>query len=202
LRAEFVAVPKSNFRIDDLTNNTRAITLRPSSDNTDTSNVILASSGSDIYSLDSWIKKTEPNDVNPRTFILRTKCQSGNGSEGYACSTSFTIPRVPGSGNTDYLFDTTTYDYYLRLQAIYNNTQFRISAKDDTNRDIYFDHIQAGIDVTGRAMDSLKRLSVRLNPDNGNDDYLWWPDHVVDTAGKVCKNMTIEAWTGTDNCVD
>jgi Tfp pilus assembly protein PilX len=201
LRAEFVAIPKSGFRIEDLTNNTRAVTLRPSSSATDTTNVTVVSSG--LYSLDSWIKRNDPNVVSPKVSILRTKCQSGNSSDNYACNVSFTIPRVPGSGSTtNYIFDTTTYNYYLRMQAVYQNTHFRVSAKDEAGRDMLFDHVQADIDVTGRAMDSLKRLSARLGPSSGSDDYLWWPDYAVDTASKVCKDMVISAWYGTEKCTD
>ncbi len=200
LRVEFVAVPKTGFTIDKLIQNTRAVTLRPST----TENTFGATKVSTAYNLDSWIAKTAPNTVSPTTaYLVQVQCTGGSGLDGYACNTSFTIPRVIGSGNSDYLFDTTgQYDYYMRLQSIYQNTHFRLSAKDGSDNNLFFDHIQANVDVTGRALESQKRLDIRLNPNNGDEDYQWWPDYAVDTAGKVCKNMTIEAWTGKDNCTD
>jgi hypothetical protein len=211
LRAEFVAVPKTGFTIDSLAANTRAVTLRPSTAKNNFGAAEIASTfyngaspATATYNLDSWIAKSQPNAISPATaFLLQTLCQ--NGSDGYACSVAFTIPVKPGAGGSNYIFDTvspTGYNYYMRLQSVYQNTHFRLSAKDIDGRDLYFDHIQANVDVTGRASESQKRLSARLDPNNGDEDYQWWPDYVVDSAGKVCKNMTIEAWEGTDNCTD
>jgi len=199
LRVEFVAVPKAGFTVDQLNTNTRAVTLRPST----AENAFNATkpAGIDAYNLNSWMTADTPNAVNPRINLLQVRCTAGSGSS-YACSTNFTIPRIIG-GSLDYLFDTTgQYDYYMRLQSIYQNTHFRLSAKDSSNNDLFFDHVQANVDVTGRASESQKRLDVRLNPNNGDQDYQWWPDYAVDTAGKVCKNMVVEAWTGADNCAD
>ncbi|MCL2174095.1 hypothetical protein FWH58_02235 [Candidatus Saccharibacteria bacterium] len=206
LRAEFVAVPKNtSFNIETLVANTRAVTLRPStSEELFGATKVLSPSA---YNLDSWIAKTEPNAVDnvmfgAQAFLLQVPCQDGKGSGGYACSVLFTIPIVPGGGGTNYLFDTSEYDYYLRLQAIYQSNHFRLSAQDINGNDLYFQDVQASVDVTGRAGESLKRLSARLNPNNGNDDFQWWPDYVVSSAGKICKSMTILDKDGADNCVD
>jgi Tfp pilus assembly protein PilX len=202
MRVEFVAVPKAGFTIDNLVANTRAVTLRPS---TSTNRfgadaaVAATTTGTTAYNLNSWIASTQPN--NSPTLLLQIKCNAGS-TTGYVCSVPFTIPKDLSVGGTDYLFDTATYDYYLRMQATYQSTHFRLSAKDVDGKELYFNGIQASIDVTGRASESLKRLSVRLDPNNGDQDNQWWPDYVVDTAGKVCKDMTIEAWEGTDNCTD
>ncbi|MCL2451834.1 hypothetical protein FWD20_03095 [Candidatus Saccharibacteria bacterium] len=199
LRAEFVAVPKSGFTVEKLTENTRAVTLRPSKAyGTD---AIPVSSSPNLYDLNSWRKQTTPNAVD-RVFIMPVECnENGTGAyfEGHACSVAFTIPGDLNSST--YLFDTDTYDYYLRLQAIYRDTHFRISARSADEK-LYFDRVQANVDVTGRARDSLKRLSVRLEPYDGRDGNRWWPDYVVDTAGKACKNMTVEAYEGKDECTD
>jgi len=200
VRAEFVAVPIGGFKINDLSGNTRAVTLRPSSSATDAFGATVVSGA---YDLDSWIAKDQPNAVNPKVFLVRLKCQNGVSSDGYACSISFTILKIPGGpDNLGYLFDTNNYSYYLRLQAIYGNASFRLSAKDTNGKDLYFDNVQAAVDVTGRTGESLKRLGARLNPNNGIEDYQWWPDYAIDSAGKVCKNMTIKDKDGTDNCLD
>ncbi|MCL2280986.1 hypothetical protein FWC31_03885 [Candidatus Saccharibacteria bacterium] len=199
LRAEFVAVPIGTFTIDNLVENTRAVTLRPST----TEDAFGAGKISDAYNLDSWIAKNQPNAAtDSKMFLMQVRCQSGVSSDGYACSISFTIPKVPGSGGTNYLFDTDRYDYYLRLQAIYRNAHFRLSAKDASGNDLYLNNVQAAVDVTGRAGESLKRLGARLNPDNSSDEGQWWPDYAVDSAGKICKNMTILDKAGADNCRD
>jgi Tfp pilus assembly protein PilX len=200
LRVEFVAVPKTNITVDKLIANTRAVTLRPSL----TENVFGATKVSSAFNLDSWIAKTDPkNATDSVTNLLQVKCTAGTSTSGYACSTTFTIPQTPGTAGTTYLFDADNYDYYMRLQSVYHGTNFRLSAKDAAGFSLYFDHVQANVDVTGRATESQKRLDVRLNPSDGGDNgYQWWPDYAIDTAGKVCKQMSIEAATGVDNCVE
>ena len=232
LRVEFVAVPKSSFTISQLAANVRSVTLRPSTawgdpnsnlNNGSDSGIpakFAASIGTapisggtisyNVYNLDSWIVKggqdanAAPNYVNPTVFLLPVQCAKDTPYTGYSCGVVFKIPKIPGSGSTDYLFDTTPtgYDYYLRLQAVYQNTHFRVSAKDPSGKDLFFKDVQADVDVTGRATDSQKRLNVRLNPNNGKEDYQWWPDYAIDSAGRVCKDMTILNNSGTDNCKD
>jgi hypothetical protein len=148
---------------------------------------------------------TNPNDSTASVRLVEIPCEGNSSKNGYACTTQFSISEVAKLSGIS-IADINSYisnnDYYLRLQTIYNNTHFSISAKDKDDNLIYFDKVQASVDVTGRASDSLKRLSARLDPSNGNDDYLWWPDYAVDSAGRVCKDMTIQAWDGTENCKD
>ncbi|MDR1970225.1 MAG: hypothetical protein LBQ11_02710 [Candidatus Nomurabacteria bacterium] len=199
VRAEFVAVPNDEFNINDLVANTRAVTLRPTkSPESLDGNVSLGDLLGTAYNLNYWTPKTDPNKSNPS--LVPIKCAEGAGVDGYACSAEFTIPKVPSGGGSNYLFDTVKYNYYMRLQAIYQNSQFRLSATDSSGKPLYFDGIQAAVDVTGRANESLKRLGARLNPSSGNGDYEWWPDYAVDSAGKICKKMTILDKTGSDGC--
>ena len=199
VRAEFVAVPAGSFRFDQLAENMRAVTLRPSTaENAFGAPKVVGNA----FNLDywSWAGASEPRSDSDTKFpLMQIRC---NGSDGYACSVEFTIPRTPGGGGTDYLFDTNQYNYYLRLQAVYQNTNVRVSAKDGSGRNLYFSKVQAAVDVTGRAGESLKRLATRLNPVSPDPDDEWWPDYAVDSAGKICKRMTIKDVDGTDYCDD
>jgi len=208
LRVEFVAVPRkttdpdtgaevdAGFTVSDLTNNTRAVTLRPTSSGSSSDGKVLSDTA---YNLDNWQPSTAPADTaTTKTFLIKVQCST---TTDYACSATFAIPQTPGAEDaTDYLFDIDQYDYYVRLQAIYHGTDFRLTAKDKDGNNLYFSGVQAQVDVTGRATDSLKRLVTRLNPSNGNAGSQWWPDYAIDSAGKVCKIMSVTDDSGVDNC--
>ena len=93
------------------------------------------------------------------------------------------------------------YDYYLRLSAIYKDSHFSIRAYYGSEI-LYFDGVQPLVDVTGSSSDSFSRIQARLKPtyDNSTNSSNWWPEYVIDTNGKVCKDIEVQYDEGEDRC--
>ena len=121
--------------------------------------------------------------------IVGAKCQD---SGDYACKTTF-------DGESLVTKDT---DYYLRINAIYRSAHFKITAYDKNGKPLYFDGVQPLVDVTGRSSDSFSRIQARLRPsfDKNADSTNWWPEYVIDTNGKVCKDIEVQYDKGEDRC--
>ena len=196
LRVERVRVPKGNFTLDQLADSDTALTLRPSV------NPLLK--GNSSYNLGTYKpqypfndrNKIAPNNQyydqhgNKIAPIAEAACKDNNGD--YACSTSFIGEQL----------DTKTADYYLRINAIYRSTHFKITAYDQNGKPLYFDGVQPLVDVTGSSSDSFSRIQARLKPsfDKNADSTNWWPEYVIDTNGKVCKDIEVQYDTGEDRC--
>ncbi|MCG5106304.1 hypothetical protein MBO12_04750 [Candidatus Saccharibacteria bacterium] len=189
LRVERVGVPKkaSGFSLNDLADSDTALTLRPSVN------------GGDKYILGDYKPQYPPlplgrdgiapnNQYGGKVPIVGAKCQD---SGDYACKTIF-----------EDSLDTTKTDYYLRINAIYRSTHFKITAYDQQNNKLYFDGVQPLVDVTGRSSDSFSRIQARLKPsfDKNADSTNWWPEYVIDTNGKVCKDIEVQYDKGEDRC--
>lgn len=187
LRVERVGVPKGNFTLDQLADSDTALTLRPSVN------------GGDKYILGDYKPQYPPlplgrdgiapnNQYGGKVPIVGAKCQD---SGDYACKTIF-----------EDSLDTTKRDYYLRINAIYRSTHFKITAKDKNGNKLYFDGVQPLVDVTGRSSDSFSRIQARLKPsfDKNADSTNWWPEYVIDTNGKVCKDIEVQYDEGEDRC--
>ena len=188
LRVERVGVPKGGFNLNDLAGNDTALTLRPSE----------SGNGKGGYRLGNYEPqypsgnkdKIAPNSQYHKGVpIVEAYCQSGNNKE-YACKTIF---------NKESLYTDKT--YYLRINAIYRSTHFKITAYQGKNK-LYFDGVQPLVDVTGRSSDSFSRIQARLKPsfDKNADSTNWWPEYVIDTNGKVCKDIEVQYDTGEDRC--
>lgn len=194
LRVERVGVPKKagGFSLNELADSDTALTLRPSVN------------GGDKYILGDYKPQYPFNDRNkiaPNSQyydqhgnkiapIAEAACKDNNGD--YACSTSFIGEQL----------DTKTADYYLRINAIYRSTHFKITAYDKNGKPLYFDGVQPLVDVTGRSSDSFSRIQARLKPsfDKNADSTNWWPEYVIDTNGKVCKDIEVLYDKGEDRC--
>ncbi len=188
LRVERVGVPKNNFTLDSLAENDTALTLRPSESGNGKGGYRLGnyepqypSSNKDKIAPNSQYHKGVP--------IVEAYCQSDSNKE-YACKTIF---------NKESLYTDKT--YYLRINAIYRSTHFKITAYQGKNK-LYFDGVQPLVDVTGRSSDSFSRIQARLKPsfDKNADSTNWWPEYVIDTNGKVCKDIEVQYDTGEDRC--
>lgn len=186
LRVERVGVTKGHFTLDSLADSDTALTLRPSVN------------GKDRYNLGKY-KPQYPsgrNNIAPNNQyggevpIVEAKCRDNNGD--YACSTSFIGEQL----------DTKAADYYLRINAIYRSAHFKITAYDQNGKKLYFDGVQPLVDVTGRSSDSFSRIQARLKPtyDNSTNSSNWWPEYVIDTNGKVCKDIEVQYDKGEDRC--
>lgn len=189
LRVERVGVPKKvgGFSLNDLADSDTALTLRPSL------------KGNSSYNLGAYKPQYPPlplgrdgiapnNQYGGKVPIVGAKCQDGG---DYACKTIF-----------EDSLDTTKTDYYLRINAIYRSTHFKITAYDKNGKPLYFDGVQPLVDVTGRSSDSFSRIQARLKPsfDKNADSTNWWPEYVIDTNGKVCKDIEVQYDKGEDRC--
>lgn len=189
LRVERVGVAnKGSFTLDSLADNDTALTLRPSL------------KGNSNYNLGAYKPQYPPlplgrdgiapnNQYGGKVPIVGAKCQD---SGDYACKTTF-------DGESLVTKDT---DYYLRINAIYRSTHFKITAYDKNGKPLYFDGVQPLVDVTGRSSDSFSRIQARLRPsfDKNADSTNWWPEYVIDTNGKVCKDIEVQYDKGEDRC--
>lgn len=191
LRVERVGVPKKvgGFSLNDLADSDTALTLRPSVN------------GKDRYNLGKYKPqypsgnkdKIAPNSQYHKGVpIVEAYCQNGGNNNDYACKTTF-------DGESLVTKDT---DYYLRINAIYRSTHFKITAYDKNGSKLYFDGVQPLVDVTGRSSDSFSRIQARLKPtyDNSTNSSNWWPEYVIDTNGKVCKDIEVQYDKGEDRC--
>lgn len=192
LRVERVGVPKKvgGFTLNELADSDTALTLRPSESGNGKGGYCLGnyepqypSSNKDKIAPNSQYHKGVP--------IVEAYCQSGSNKE-YACKTTF-------DGESLVTKDT---DYYLRINAIYRSTHFKITAYDKNGSKLYFDGVQPLVDVTGRSSDSFSRIQARLKPsfDKNADSTNWWPEYVIDTNGKVCKDIEVQYDKGEDRC--
>lgn len=193
LRAERVGVPKGNFTLDQLADSDTALTLRPSVKK-NVSNYRLGDykpqypfNNRDKIAPNSQYYDQHGNKIAP---IVEATCKNNNGE--YACKTTF----------YGELLDTGNIDYYLRINAIYRSTHFKITAYGPGGNKLYFDGVQPLVDVTGRSSDSFSRIQARLKPsfDKNADSTNWWPEYVIDTNGKVCKDIEVQYDTGEDRC--
>ncbi len=177
LRVERVGVKKGSFSLNDLVASDTAVTLRPS---TGGSKSVIMNNYHPLYN-------DRPNSQYPNGVpIIETQCDGNN----YACTMSA----------TDTLYAKNN-DYYLRLSAIYKDSHFSIRAYDGS-KPLYFDGVQPLVDVTGSSSDSFSRIQARLKPsfDKNADSTNWWPEYVIDTNGKVCKDIEVQYDKGEDRC--
>ena len=194
LRVERVGVPKKvgGFSLNDLADSDTALTLRPSVKK-NVSNYRLGDykpqypfNNRDKIAPNSQYYDQHGNKIAP---IVEATCKNNNGE--YACKTIF---------DQESLYTDKT--YYLRINAIYRSTHFKITAYGPGGNKLYFDGVQPLVDVTGRSSDSFSRIQARLKPsfDKNADSTNWWPEYVIDTNGKVCKDIEVQYDTGEDRC--
>lgn len=189
LRVERVDVAKGSFTLDSLADSDTALTLRPSVNGNG------GGKDKNRYHLGDYKPYYQSgrdsiapnNQYGGKAPIVEAKCDGAD----YACKTIF-----------EDSLDTTKTDYYLRINAIYRSTHFKITAYGQNGKKLYFDGVQPLVDVTGRSSDSFSRIQARLKPsfDKNADSTNWWPEYVIDTNGKVCKDIEVQYDTGEDRC--
>lgn len=189
LRVERVDVAKGSFTLDSLADSDTALTLRPSVNGNG------GGKDKNRYHLGDYKPYYQSgrdsiapnNQYGGKAPIVEAKCDGAD----YACKTIF-----------EDSLDTTKTDYYLRINAIYRSTHFKITAYDQNGKKLYFDGVQPLVDVTGRSSDSFSRIQARLKPsfDKNADSTNWWPEYVIDTNGKVCKDIEVQYDKGEDRC--
>ena len=143
LRVERVGVPKGNFTLDSLAESDTALTLRPSVNGNG------GGKDKNRYHLGDYKPYYQSgrdsiapnNQYGGKAPIVEAKCDGAD----YACKTIF-----------EDSLDTTKTDYYLRINAIYRSTHFKITAYGQNGKKLYFDGVQPLVDVTGRSSDSAQ----------------------------------------------
>lgn len=193
LRVERVGVPKKagGFSLNDLADSDTALTLRPSVNNKGSYNLGAYKPQYPPLPLgrDGIAPNNQYYDHSKKTVpIVEAACKD---SGDYACKTTFDGESLV----------TKDIDYYLRINAIYRSTHFKITAYQGKDK-LYFDGVQPLVDVTGRSSDSFSRIQARLKPsfDKNADSTNWWPEYVIDTNGKVCKDIEVQYDEGEDRC--
>lgn len=189
LRVERVDVAKGSFTLDSLADSDTALTLRPSVNGNG------GGKDKNRYHLGDYKPYYQSgrdsiapnNQYGGKAPIVEAKCDGAD----YACKTIF-----------EDSLDATKTDYYLRINAIYRSTHFKITAYGQNGKKLYFDGVQPLVDVTGRSSDSFSRIQARLKPsfDKNADSTNWWPEYVIDTNGKVCKDIEVQYDKGEDRC--
>lgn len=195
LRVERVGVPKKagGFSLNDLADSDTALTLRPSLKGNSSYNLGAYKPRYPFNDRDKIAPNSQYYDHSKKTVpIVEAACKDGGGGDDYACKTTF-------DGESLVTKDT---DYYLRINAIYRSAHFKITAKDQNGNKLYFDGVQPLVDVTGRSSDSFSRIQARFKPsfDKNADSTNWWPEYVIDTNGKVCKDIEVQYDKGEDRC--
>lgn len=198
LRVERVGVPKKagGFSLNELADSDTALTLRPSVNGNSSYNLGAYKPWYPFNDRDKIAPNSQYHDQhgNKTAPIAEAACTDGGGSNNeYACKTTFYGEPL----DTD-----KTADYYLRINAIYRSTHFKITAYGPGGKKLYFDGVQPLVDVTGRSSDSFSRIQARLKPsfDKNADSTNWWPEYVIDTNGKVCKDIEVQYDKGEDRC--
>ncbi len=195
LRVERVGVPKKagGFSLNDLADSDTALTLRPSLKGNSSYNLGAYKPRYPFNDRDKIAPNNQYYDHSNKTApIVEAACKDGGGGDDYACKTTFDGESLV----------TKDKDYYLRINAIYRSAHFKITAYDQNGKPLYFDGVQPLVDVTGRSSDSFSRIQARLKPtyDNSTNSSNWWPEYVIDTNGKVCKDIEVQYDTGEDRC--
>lgn len=211
VRAQFVPVPHEKITLQKLSDVNRVITLRPTLSGSGSSaggKIITVNSTSeaqdltkasgDEINLDDYKMNDMPNIVN-RIPLVGVNCHNRSDS-AYACSVSFTV-----NGG----IDTDNQDWFIRLNSVYGNTHFRITAYDESDKPLWFDGVQTAIDVTGKSTDSYVRLATRVKPVNPDNEGTrnWWPEYALDigddgsgSAAGLCKDIVSKFDTGDIYC--
>lgn len=132
MRAQVIAVPRSDIGADEIDNNSRAVFLYPSSAGGNTV---------DMSNADA-LRRTVKNSP------VAVQC---NNADAYACSASLTNFSMGAD-----------YDYYLRLMPTYNGVKLQIKMLDGAGNTIKFDGVSPEIDATGRANNVFRRVITRV----------------------------------------
>lgn len=196
LRVQSARAAQKNPSIKDISNDSATVYLRPGNGGIPPTSHVdlntyrlprLTDRSSGGYSYDTSTATVNSGGSNP---VVTTKCST---TGDYSCTTKLTFPGGFNAG---------TYNWYLRLQAIYRDAHFQVSAKSGSDS-LYFDGVQPVVDVTGKSSDSFSRVRARIEPlssSTPDDVSSWWPEYTVDTGGKVCKKIDVKYDKGDPHC--
>jgi Tfp pilus assembly protein PilX len=139
------------------------------------------------------------NDLTESRFIgfMQPSYGGGSSSVDYAAGSGannqgniFSINCTNGAGGRDCTVQLTGLNItrgYLRLQALYRPAAVSVCSPD-CSAGVELADAQAQVDVTGRAVDVLRRIQVRIPIGIGSDDY---PEFALQTLNTLCKRLAI-----------
>lgn len=135
-------------------------------------------------SVASPLNFTTDNRRDGLSLPQKTACRTdfmGNG--GYACQTAIRLPNPAGGNATNRVA-------YIRLTAIYNNTDFLLELRTGANT-VMFNDAQPSIDSTGKAADVYRRIVERVEMTGNSDTASLYPRATVDTTDEFCKDFRV-----------
>lgn len=177
-RAQLIQFAGSSFSVDDFNrkadSNSRTLFLYPSR------------TGSDRAAFTSDSRTGSDSSGSP----VVTLCSETVSGEQYSCSATISLPN-PVSG------DAANRIAYLRLGALYNGMNYRVSMYSgaSSTTPVSFYAVQPSVDSTGRANTQFRRVEARI--DLGATNEFPYPEAAVDTTGSLCKDFMV-----TDNVAD
>lgn len=88
--------------------------------------------------------------------------------------------------------------YYLRLSMVYRNTEsVKVSGITVAGQPSKFTG-QVKIDATGRAVDVLRRIQVRMSVGGTDDQFI--PNAAINSSNTICKRLVMSAASYASNC--
>ena len=136
MKVQVVAVPKTNFSIDEINDNSKSAFLYPSTNGSET--IDLSAADATKYS-----EKNSPTAA---------RCSTSPVGSRYVCGV--TLTNLVAGNPSDY-------DFYVRLKPLYNGGSVQLIAYNGSDS-LTFDGVNPEVDSTGRANDVYRRVVTRV----------------------------------------
>jgi hypothetical protein len=159
---KFTITPLNDMSADGLVKSAYTAYLYPNRDST-------SGPGTASYKIDD---KGNPGQASKTGQIINGNCNSAN--TPHYCSA--TITNLPNTGNEGFL---------VSMRSIYSPTSVYITATSVGGDPANFSGAQSLIDSTGKVLNQLKRISVRVP---NRPDYPY-PGFTAEASGSICKML-------------
>jgi len=190
IRAQMMQFSSNGFKLSDFddTNsssesNANTLFLYPSG-TTGVHNPIAVSNPDEREFVGRDLRKT------PTGAPLPISCTGSLLTGGYACTARLKLPNPINGGDRS---------AYLRLAALYNKTNYRISLLNDSVP-VLFNAVQPEVDSTGRTNDLFRRVQTRVEMADVNFPY---PESAIELNDNLCKDFRVTDDTSdyVDSCI-
>ncbi|MGE5298528.1 MAG: hypothetical protein ACM3KF_00625 [Acidobacteriota bacterium] len=118
-------------------------------------------------------------------LLKAVQCNASVLAGQFVCSARLVLPNPPDLGGS--LGTPSNRQAYLRLTAIYGETDYTVRAVDTQ-----FHDVSPAIDATGRASDVFRRVRARVERVSTQDQSLY-PRATVDITRNFCKDFSVSA---------
>ena len=155
----------ANFSSDNLTNKSQTFFMYPKA-------------GNGIIGTRSFMYPDQATDpANQGTFI-DGQCGNNAGVAPKHCNVAITdVDRAR------------TNLFYLRLRSLYASSSVTIQGRDASNNPVNFMNEQAVVDATGKAVNVLRRIQVRVPL--AADQSTIAPEFAIETVDDICKRLQV-----------